>query len=68
MAGVSRCAIVRVEGRSIHVRGLDAIDGTPVLDVKPYMREFGPRGEVKQPGVGDGADARILRTERLAGC
>ena len=47
--GVSRCAIVRVEGRSIHVRGLDAIDGTPVLDVKPYLRELGPRGEVVQP-------------------
>jgi tRNA (adenine37-N6)-methyltransferase len=47
--GVSRCSIVRVEGKTIHVRGLDAIDGTPVLDVKPYMREFGPRGEVKQP-------------------
>jgi len=47
--GVSRCAIVRVEGKSIHVAGLDAIDGTPVLDIKPYMREFGPRGEVLQP-------------------
>jgi tRNA (Thr-GGU) A37 N-methylase len=31
------------------VRGLDAIDGTPVLDVKPYMREFGPAGDVEQP-------------------
>jgi tRNA (Thr-GGU) A37 N-methylase len=41
---------VRLEGKSIHVAGLDAIDGTPVLDVKPYMREFGPRGEVRQPG------------------
>lgn len=47
--GVSRCRIVRVEGLRLHVRGLDAIDGTPVLDVKPYMREFGPIGEVRQP-------------------
>jgi tRNA (Thr-GGU) A37 N-methylase len=31
------------------VRGLDAIDGTPVLDVKPYMTEFAPRGPVRQP-------------------
>ena len=29
--------------------GLDAIDGTPVLDIKPYLTEFGPRGEVRQP-------------------
>ncbi len=47
--GVSRCAIVKVEGKTIHVTGLDAIDGTPVIDLKPYMREFGPRGEVRQP-------------------
>ena len=33
--------------------GLDAIDGTPVLDIKPYMREFGPRGEVRQPPWAD---------------
>jgi len=33
----------------IEVRGLDAIDGTPVLDIKPYFAEFAPRGDVKQP-------------------
>ena len=47
--GVSRAEILRVEGRDLHVRGLDAIDGTPVLDIKPVMREFEPRGEVRQP-------------------
>jgi tRNA (adenine37-N6)-methyltransferase len=31
------------------VRGLDALDGTPVIDIKPYMNEFGPRGHVHQP-------------------
>jgi tRNA (adenine37-N6)-methyltransferase len=47
--GVSRCRIVGVEGTTVRVRGLDAIDGTPVLDIKPYMREFGPIGDVRQP-------------------
>ncbi|APE22569.1 MULTISPECIES: SAM-dependent methyltransferase [Streptomyces] len=47
--GVSRCRLVRVDGRDIHVEGLDAVDGTPVLDIKPYMSEFGPRGETTQP-------------------
>jgi tRNA (Thr-GGU) A37 N-methylase len=28
---------------------LDAIDGTPVIDIKPVMREFLPRGELHQP-------------------
>jgi tRNA (Thr-GGU) A37 N-methylase len=31
------------------VRGLDAIDGTPVIDIKSYLNEFGPRGQVPQP-------------------
>lgn len=35
------------------VRGLDAIDGTPVLDLKPYMRGFEPRGEVREPAWAD---------------
>jgi tRNA (Thr-GGU) A37 N-methylase len=33
----------------ISVRELDAIDGTPVLDIKPYMEESGPREPVRQP-------------------
>jgi tRNA-Thr(GGU) m(6)t(6)A37 methyltransferase TsaA len=47
--GVSRCRILGVEGRRIHVVGLDAIDGTPVLDLKPWMQEFAPLGPVRQP-------------------
>jgi tRNA-Thr(GGU) m(6)t(6)A37 methyltransferase TsaA len=47
--GVTVCSLLAVEGRTLSVRGLDAIDGTPVLDLKPYFTEFGPRGEVRQP-------------------
>jgi len=47
--GVSRCRLVKVDGLDVHVAGLDAVDGTPVLDIKPYMAEFGPIGEVRQP-------------------
>jgi tRNA (Thr-GGU) A37 N-methylase len=47
--GVSVCELLAVDGLELRVRGLDAIDGTPVLDVKPVMREFLPRGEVRQP-------------------
>lgn len=49
LLGVSRCRLLAVDGLDLRVRGLDAIDGSPVLDVKPYMAEFGPRGEVVQP-------------------
>jgi tRNA (adenine37-N6)-methyltransferase len=48
--GVSSCRLLAVEGLDLWVRGLDAVDGTPVLDVKPYMREFEPAPtEVRQP-------------------
>lgn len=47
--GCTICPIVRVEGRTLVVRELDAIDGTPVLDLKPVVAEFLPCSEVKQP-------------------
>ncbi len=47
--GVTTCRIKRVEGPVLEVEGLDAVDGTPVVDIKPVMREFLPRGEVRQP-------------------
>ena len=47
--GVSTCELVVLDGVQMTVRGLDAIDGTPVLDIKPHMTEFAPRGAVRQP-------------------
>jgi tRNA (adenine37-N6)-methyltransferase len=44
--------IVRIlgrDGRTLRVAELDAIDGTPVLDIKPVMQEFLPREAVRQP-------------------
>jgi len=32
--------VLRIEGNRIRVRGLDALDGTPVLDIKPYSPEI----------------------------
>jgi len=47
--GVTIVEVVRREGRTLTVTGLDAIDGTPVLDLKPVMAEFLPRTAVRQP-------------------
>jgi tRNA (Thr-GGU) A37 N-methylase len=47
--GVTVCRLLSVEGLSIQVARLDAIDGTLVLDIKPHMREFEPREPVRQP-------------------
>ena len=37
------------EGRTLRVAELDALNGTPVLDIKPVMTEFLPREPVRQP-------------------
>ena len=48
--GVSVCELLEVDGLKLKVKALDAIDGTPVLDIKPYVREFEPDPErVRQP-------------------
>lgn len=46
--GVSRCRLLKVDGLDLHVEDLDAVDGTPVFDIKPWFAEFGPRGEIHQ--------------------
>jgi len=38
--GVSAVELLGVEGTAVRVRGLDAINGTPVLDIKPYLPEY----------------------------
>jgi len=47
--GVSIVCLVRVEGNMLHVRDVDIVDGTPLLDIKPYIPEFDIR-EVKRIG------------------
>jgi tRNA (Thr-GGU) A37 N-methylase len=47
--GSTLCRVVRREGRTLWVRELDALEGTPVLDIKPVLREFLPREAVRQP-------------------
>lgn len=46
--GVSRGRLIKVDGLDLYVEDLDAVDGTPVLDIKPWFAEFGPRGDVRQ--------------------
>ena len=47
--GLTVVRILRREGGSLFVEGLDAVDGTPVLDIKPVMEEYLPKGPIRQP-------------------
>ena len=41
--GLSIVQLVEVRGRILRVRGVDMLDGTPVLDIKPYVPRFDVR-------------------------
>ena len=38
--GISVVRLVRVDKGILHIQDLDVVDGTPLLDVKPYVPEF----------------------------
>ncbi|MBA7664317.1 tRNA (adenine(37)-N6)-methyltransferase [subsurface metagenome] len=47
--GISIVHLVRVEGNILHIQDIDIVDGTPLLDIKPYVPEFDIR-EVEKTG------------------
>lgn len=47
--GLCTVELLQVKDRCLRVRYLDAIDGTPVLDIKPVFRGFEPKGNIQQP-------------------
>lgn len=47
--GATVVEILSRSGRTLIVKGLDAVDGTPVVDIKPVMAEFLPRTPLRQP-------------------
>ncbi|HUI88993.1 MAG TPA: SAM-dependent methyltransferase [Anaerolineales bacterium] len=47
--GLTTVALIRRAGRSLIVKGLDADDSTPVLDIKPVFVEYLPHESIRQP-------------------
>lgn len=45
--GLSLVRLDRVEGATLHVSGLDILDGTPLLDIKPYVPDFDRQEQVR---------------------
>ena len=38
--GISVVRLVKIEGTTLHIEGVDIVDSTPLLDIKPYVPEF----------------------------
>ncbi len=47
--GTTIVRLLKREERRLYVSSLDAIDGTPVVDIKPVMKEFLPQDTLRQP-------------------
>lgn len=45
--GVSVVRLDRVEGTTLHISNLDIVDGTPLLDIKPYVPHFDKEEEIR---------------------
>jgi len=59
--GISVVRLAKIEGRMLHIQDVDIVDGTPLLDIKPYVPEFDTR-EVQRIGW---LEARV---HKLSGC
>jgi tRNA-Thr(GGU) m(6)t(6)A37 methyltransferase TsaA len=45
--GISLVRLLSIDGRRLRIEGVDLLDGTPVLDIKPYVRDFDEQTEVR---------------------
>ena len=49
LIGLTRCRILSIEGNRIMIEDIDALDGTPVIDIKCYIPDSLAKSEVKVP-------------------
>jgi len=56
--GLTVVKLVKREGAVLHVTGLDAYDGTPVLDLKPYIPEFDRIQDADQGWFGEAESSK----------
>lgn len=45
--GFSIVALEKIQGSTLYISGVDMVDGTPVLDIKPYLPMLNPDGDIK---------------------
>jgi tRNA-Thr(GGU) m(6)t(6)A37 methyltransferase TsaA len=59
--GLTVVELLSREGRSLRVRGLDMLEGTPILDIKPYLSSV-PQEQLRRGWLAE-AEARIANTQ-----
>ena len=64
--GLSVVRLLGIEGNRIEVEDLDILDGTPLLDIKPYVPEFDHRTEVREGWLEGVKDRSVDSDDRFA--
>lgn len=64
--GFSCVRLLKIDGNVLHVADVDMLDGTPLLDIKPYIARF-DTWDVDRSGWQDGVEARATRADRRFG-
>jgi tRNA-Thr(GGU) m(6)t(6)A37 methyltransferase TsaA len=54
--GLSVVQLVRIENGILHIRNVDILDGTPLLDIKPFVPEFDCPQEVRTGWIANSKD------------
>lgn len=65
--GISVVRLVRREGRVLHVADIDILDGTPLLDIKPYVPDFDCHPGAKAGWFDAAGEDRTVADERFHG-
>jgi len=65
--GVSLVRLVRIDGTTLHVEDVDILDGTPLLDIKPYSPRFDVREAARSGWMERVDDKQVLERGRRAG-
>ena len=64
--GLSVVRLLGIEGNRIEVQDLDILDGTPLLDIKPYVPEFDHRTEVREGWLEGVKDRHVDSDDRFS--
>lgn len=64
MLGCSIVEVVNVEGNRIYVKGLDIVNGTPLIDIKPYVEKFDSLSGTKSGWLQENANkSEVLKSD-----
>lgn len=66
--GLSVVRLLRIDGTTLHVEGVDMLDGTPLLDLKPYIPAFDSHPDATTGWMTDPALARDQRADSRFNC